>query len=62
MADTVKVVYLIAGTVQNQTFTAKRITYQRWRKRGVIVHLWKRGRVHRAVSYRRAEVVDKVTK
>lgn len=61
MADTVTVVYLIAGSVLNQTLTADRITWQRHGRRGVMVRLWQGGQVYRCISYRRAETVDQTT-
>jgi hypothetical protein len=58
--STIHVKYLVNDTVDVDTFTAERITYQHFDGGRLRVALWAGGRVAQLVNYRQAERVHRI--
>jgi hypothetical protein len=55
---TVHVLYVVAGTVTEETLTAGHITTQRLKHGGAKICMWDGGRRTRVLTYRRVERMD----
>ena len=59
MSETVHVHYVIGDTVQDETLTADRVTFQHWPDGRAQIRLHNNGRITDWIAYRRADRIHR---